>query len=84
MAENFVSSKGTKKRKKNRLATEDFDNILKVAEAKKICLPILTYNINHLLLLNGNTLVNLNDQEQLNLFSNSLGIRLPIHLLEKG
>jgi hypothetical protein len=35
MAENFVSSKGTKKRKNNRLATEDFDKILKVPEAKK-------------------------------------------------
>jgi hypothetical protein len=61
----FGSSKWTKKRRNKRLATEDVDNILKDAEAKKIR-PTDNFmnNIPSLLLLNVNTTVYPKDKVQ--------------------
>ncbi|KAK4007750.1 hypothetical protein OUZ56_012903 [Daphnia magna] len=68
MAENegFGSSKWTKKRRSKRLATEDVDNILKEAEAKKNrSVGILIHNIPHLMLSDVDTFVYPNDQVQI-------------------
>lgn len=67
MAENygFGSSKWTKKRRSKRLTTEDVENILKEAEAKKTrSAGVLIPNIPHLMLSDVDTFVYANDQVQ--------------------